>query len=127
MTEKTDLEPNALVPNPEPTRNPDEYSRVIVLIYGTLEGDKPFWCYVAVKPTRYQHFLEEQREGILNLQEFTPYGEIIIYGEGSIPPEHVTLKVAEVYQTDPKSFFEPVGDPEEEAKKKLAEIEGQKE
>ncbi|MBV8938685.1 MAG: hypothetical protein JO089_02445 [Alphaproteobacteria bacterium] len=102
--------------------NPDDIARVIVLIYGVLEQTRPFWCYVAVKPSRYQSFLEAQKEGTLNLYEFGSYGEIIISGEGGQPPEEVTIKVAEVYQTDPKRFFEPI-DPEAEVAKKMQEYE----
>ena len=101
---------------PGQERNPDDHSRIIVLIYGTLQNDKPFWCYVAVKPSKYKEFLEAQKEGTLKLNAFQPFGEIIIYGEGHTPPEEVTLKVAEVYQTDPNNFFKAL-DPEEELKK----------
>src|SRR5579885_2620525 len=107
---------------PKPAEvNPDQYARVIILVYGTLDANKPFWCYVAVKPTQYQKFLDAQKDGKLNLYEFQPFGEIIISGEGNEPPEAVTLKVAEVYQTDPKNFFQPV-DPMEEVNKKVKEI-----
>lgn len=107
---------------PASAPNPDDIARVIVLVYGMFEGNRPFWCYVAVKPTKYQNFLEAQKNGTLNLYAFAPFGEIIISGEGTSPPDEVTLKVAEVYQTDPKRFFEPI-DPEEEVKRKVAEFE----
>lgn len=101
--------------------NPDDVARVIVLIYGLLEESRPFWCYVAVKPSKYQAFLDEQKAGTLNLFEFGKYGEIIISGEGSNPPDEVTLKVAEVYQTDPRKFFEPV-DPDKEVAERVKEF-----
>lgn len=103
-----------------PQTNPDDVARVIVLIYGVFDGSRPFWCYVAVKPSKYQEFLDAQKNGTLNLYEFAPYGEIIISGEGTQPPEEVTLKVAEVYQTDPKRFFQPMNT-DEEVKKRVAE------
>jgi len=75
---------------------------MIVLMYGALENGNPFWVYVAVKPSRYQTMLKEQKEGTLDLYNFESYGEIIIAGDGKSPPDEVTLKVAEVYQTPPE-------------------------
>ncbi len=113
-------------PPPEQTGpDPDAIARVIVLVYGLLDGTRPFWCYVAVKPSQYKPFLEAQTAGTLNLHNFTPFGEIIISGEGSQPPEEVTIKVAEVYQTDAKQFFQPI-DPEAEVAKKVQEHEKKK-
>jgi len=107
--------------DPQPAElNPDDFARVIILVYGELENKTPFWCYTAVKPSQYQKFLDAQKEGALNLFEFQPFGEIIVSGEGNEPPEAVTLKVAEVYQTDPSTFFQPM-DPMEEVEKKAKE------
>jgi hypothetical protein len=79
--------------------NPD-LTRTIVLVYGMLESGSPFWVYVAVKPSKYQAFMTAQKDGTLDLYKFEPYGEIIVSGEGRMPPDEVTLKVAEMYQTD---------------------------
>jgi hypothetical protein len=86
----------------------DDLTRVIVLVYGMLESGSPFWCYVAIKPSRYQPFLAAQKEGNINLYAFDEWGEIIVSGEGRTPPDEVTLKVAEMYQTDPSTLFAPV-------------------
>ena len=83
----------------------DALARVIVLIYGMLEGDRPFWVYAAVKPSQYDAFTEHQNDNKLDLHNFSSYGELIIAGEGQTPPVEVTLKVADVYQTDPNQFF----------------------
>lgn len=84
----------------------DKQARVIVLIYGMLEGGKPFWVYAAVKPSQYKAFQEAKKAGTLNVTKFDQYGEVIIAGEGQNPPMEVTLKIAEVYQTDPAKLFE---------------------
>lgn len=84
----------------------DALARVIVLIYGMLEGGKPFWVYAAVKPSQYDAFNDAKKNGKLNLKDFAAYGEMIIAGEGQTPPIEVTLKVAEVYQTDVTKFFD---------------------
>lgn len=99
---------------------PDDVARVIVLVYGVFGQGKSFWCYVAVKPSKYQEFLDVQKANKLNLHAFGAYGEIIVAGEGKRPPEEVTVKVAEVYQTDPKTFFQPM-DTEAEIRKRVEE------
>ncbi len=83
----------------------DLTTRTIVLIYGLLEDSAPFWLYAAVKPSKYPAFIASQKDGTLNLYEFAPFGEIIISGKGKAPPDEVTLKVAEMYQTDPATLF----------------------
>jgi hypothetical protein len=95
----------------------DDHTRIIVLVYGMLESGKPFWLFAAVRPSKYQLFLTAQKEGKLDLYHFEPYGEIIVSGEGRVPPDEVTLKVAEMYQTDPATLFQPV-DIEAEVEKK---------
>jgi hypothetical protein len=85
----------------------DALTRTIVLIYGLLEDGGPFWLYAAVKPSKYQAFMAAQKNGELNVYEFAPFGEIIISGKGKNPPDEVTLKVAEMYQTDPATLFVP--------------------
>lgn len=80
--------------------NADLLTRIIVLLYAMLENGNPCWIYAAVKPSKYQAFLNAQKEGKLNVYDFAPYGEIIVSGEGKSPPDEITLKVAEMYQTD---------------------------
>ncbi len=82
--------------------------RTIALIYGILANGHPFWAFVAVRSSRYQIFMADQKEGKLDLTQFDPYGEIIICGEGRAPPDEITLKVAEMYQTNPTQFMQNV-------------------
>ena len=101
----------------EQNSKPDDLTRIIVLVYGMLQSGGPFWVFVAVKPSQYQAFLAAQKEGKLDLYQFAPFGEIIVSGEGRTPPDEVTLKVAEMYQTDPSTLFQPM-DVEKEVEKK---------
>lgn len=84
--------------------NKADLTRIIVLVYGLLESGNPFWVFVAVKPGEYPAFLTAQKDGSLDLYQFAPFGEIIISGVGKSPPDEVTLKVAEMYQTDPAAL-----------------------
>lgn len=90
------------------TNNPD-LTRTIVLVYGLLEDGNPFWVFVAVKPSQYQNFLTAQKDGSLNLYQFSPYGEIIVSGTGKSPPDDITIKVAEMYQTNPEKLKAQLG------------------
>ena len=92
----------------EPTdQSKDLNTRTIVLIYGLMEDGSSFWLYAAVKPSKYLAFMTAQKEGALDLYAFEPYGEIIVSGKGKSPPDEITLKVAEMYQTDPETLFVP--------------------
>src|SRR5262249_25393692 len=78
----------------------DDLKRTIVMIYGMLESGGPFWLFAAVRPAKYAAFMAAYKDKTLDLYKFDPYGEIIVSGEGKSPPDTVTLKVAELYQTD---------------------------
>lgn len=88
----------------------DELKRIIVLIYGMLDNGSPFWVFAAVRPGKYQAFLTAQKEGKVDLYKFDVYGEIIVSGEGKSPPDDITLKVAEMYQTDPAVLTQALQD-----------------
>lgn len=99
----------------KPNTDTDALARVIVLMYGMLEGGKPFWVYAAVKPSQYDAFNEAKKNNKIDLKAFATFGELIISGEGQTPPIEVTLKVAEVYQTDLTKMFDG-SDPKEQLK-----------
>lgn len=101
--------------------DPDNLSRVIMLLYGKMDHGGPFWCYVAVKPSQFEAFKKAEAAGQIDLYAFESYGEVIVSAEGQTPPEEVTLKVAEMYGADASTFFQPI-DPMQEIDKKIAEI-----
>ncbi|MDE3059775.1 MAG: hypothetical protein KGJ06_02045 [Pseudomonadota bacterium] len=95
----------------EPNTASDALTRIIVLIYGMLESGSPFWLFAAVKPNQYQPFLAAQKDGSIDLYHFEKYGEIIVSGEGKSPPDEVTLKVAQMYQTTPDILMQAAKEP----------------
>lgn len=101
--------------------NPDNLSRVIMLLYGKMDHGGPFWCYVAVKPSQFEAFKTAEASGKIDLYNFEAFGEVIVSAEGDTPPEEVTLKVAEMYGADASTFFQPI-DPMQEIDKKISEI-----
>jgi hypothetical protein len=114
---------NELPPPPTPgdKYDPDNLSRVIMLLYGQMDHGGPFWCYVAVKPSRFEDFKIAEKAGKIDLYNFDEYGEVIVSAEGQTPPEEVTLKVAEMYGADASTFFQPI-DPIAEIGKKIDEM-----
>jgi hypothetical protein len=100
----------------------DQAARIVTLVYGRLENQRPFWCYVAVKPSRHKAFLEAQQAGKLNLREIEPFGEIIISGEDINSLQEVTPEVAKAYGCDPASFFQSIDTTAEVAMRVQAHI-----
>lgn len=103
---------------------PDNISRIIMLIYGKLESGGPFWCYCAVKPSMFDQFKADEAAGKIDLYNFDPYGEVVVSGEGEKPPAEVTQKVAEMYNTDASTFFQPI-DPQKEIAEKIEQLKAQ--
>lgn len=101
----------------DPKQLADLLSRTIVLVYGLLQNGSPCWIYAAVKPSKYDDFQKANKDGTLDMHHFDVYGEIIVSGEGKSPPDEVTLKVAEMYQTDLSKQLQDTDKKEKKAKK----------
>ncbi len=106
---------------PSANVDPDQLSRIIMLIYGKMDHGGPFWCYVAVKPSKFEAFKQAEKDGKIDLYNFEDFGELIVSAEGRTPPQEVTLKVAEIYGADPSTFFQPI-DPLQVVNEKIAEF-----
>ncbi|MES2442856.1 MAG: hypothetical protein V4574_08500 [Pseudomonadota bacterium] len=104
-----------------PHADADDLSRVIMLLYGQMDHGGPFWCYVAIKPSMFDAFRATERLGEINLYDFDAFGEVIVSAEGEQPPDDVTEKVAEMYGSDPSTFFQPI-DPIAEINKKIEDL-----
>jgi hypothetical protein len=104
--------------------NPDDISRVIMLLVGRLETGGPFWCYVAVKPSQYEAFQTAQNEGRIDLYNFDEFGEVVVSAEGEQPPLKVTEEVGRMYGTDPRKFFRDI-DPLAEIAEKIANMDNE--
>jgi hypothetical protein len=92
------------------TKAKEDITRIIVLMYGMLDSGGPFWTFAAILPSKYAGFQQAQKDGTLDLHHFEPFGEIIVSGAGKAPPEEITLKVAELYQTDPTTLMQALED-----------------
>src|SRR5256885_2234154 len=87
--------------------DPDNISRIIMLAFGQTDHDGTYWCYVAVKPSRYDDFAKNIAGKKYNLQNYVAdgFGEIIVSGEGGLPPQEVSAQVAQIFGIPLKDLF----------------------
>jgi len=82
--------------NKDSIATPDHLARAVMLIYGTMSDSNPFWCFVSVKPSQYDNLQKLVVEKKLDIRNYVQdgLGEIIVSGEGIVPPGDVIKKVA---------------------------------
>ena len=104
------------------TINKDDISRFIVMARGLMNGGGFYWCYVAVKPSRYEEF-KKVTANKYNIQNFVKdeFGEVIVSGAGRDAPKEVIDKVAEMFGVSPDSLFTD-SHPEATLEKKVEEV-----
>ena len=88
-------------------KNPDSLSRIVMLTFGHMEQGGSYWCYVAIKPSRYDAFRAAMYSMTYNIQNFDKdeFGEIIVSGHGDRPPRDVTQKVAKMFDIQIRDLF----------------------
>ena len=101
----------------------DSLSRIVALTFGHMENGGNYWCYVAVKPSRYDEFQKAMSSKTYNIQRFPDdgYGEVIVSGEGITPPTEVTRQVANLFNIPMKDFFKDI-DPKKTIIMKLQHV-----
>ncbi|MGE0754531.1 MAG: hypothetical protein AB7L92_05160 [Alphaproteobacteria bacterium] len=104
----------------------DAVSRIIMLTYGNMENGGHYWCYVAVKPSRIEEF-KLATANRYNIQNFADdgFGEVIVSGEGVMPPKNITLEVAKMFKVPVKDFFKDLA-PEKTIALKVQELKGER-
>jgi hypothetical protein len=87
--------------------DPDTLSRIVMLTFGRMDHGGPYWCYVAIKPSRYEAYRQAMASMSYNMQNFDKdnYGEVIVSGEGDRPPSEITKKVAKMFNVPIREFF----------------------
>lgn len=86
----------------------NDLARIIMLVYGPMQNGKgAYWCYVAIRPSEYDRFMELHKAKKVNLYEFESvgFGEVIVSGQGVRPPSEVTYQVAQIYGMNIKDLF----------------------
>lgn len=90
----------------EATLSKDDIYRVITLVRGNMEDGGNYWCYLAVKPSRYDEFRVAALQQY-NIQNFASdgYGEVVVSGTGVDPDAEVTEQVAKLFGTTVDKLF----------------------
>ena len=88
-----------MAPSFSPTDSDDSFadllSTLVVFVRGKLAGGKPYWAYLAMKPSMAKAFKEVQSKGVaFDLEE---YGTIIEWGEGDEPPAAIVEQMKNTY------------------------------
>jgi hypothetical protein len=117
------LEPSGKVQKPtaEELKAADENSGVLCLSKGVLDSGKPYFAYIAVKPSLFEEFYK--RSSARETFVLDDYGIIIYMDELAEPPIEVQENMREFYGFDedmPKKLLE-------ELKKERAEYAGKQE
>jgi hypothetical protein len=91
-----------------PNVTPDSVARVVMLVYGLMSNSNPFWCFVAVKPSRYKELqdLVAKKTFDIRTYEADGFGEIVVSGEGVTPPTEVVTTVAKMFDVPVKKLFD---------------------
>ncbi len=87
--------------------DPDNVARVVMLAFGNMEQGGMYWAYVAVRPSRYEEFKRRMTGKTYNIQNFVKdeFGEVVVSGEGGLPPREVTKQVALLFGVPVKQLF----------------------
>ncbi len=91
-----------------PPITPDHVARLVMFTYGKMVDGKPFWCYLAVKPSRKDELVGKINTKTFDINRYEPegYGEIVVSGEGVMPPTPVIKKVAEMFNVTLREMFQ---------------------
>ena len=91
-----------------PNLAPDHIARVVMLVYGIMSNSAPFWCFVAVKPSRYKELQEIVASKTFDIRRYEEdgFGEIVVSGEGVTPPNDVVKTVAKMFDVPVRKLFD---------------------
>ena len=67
---------------------------IVLLCQGKNANGRPFWAYMAIKPSMAEAFKAVRDAGGFNLED---YGTIIEYGEGSAVPANIRTQMERDY------------------------------
>jgi len=98
-------------------------ARIVMLVYGLMSNSNPFWCFVAVKPTRYKELQGLVAAKKLDLRNYVAdgFGEIVVSGEGVVPPNDVVKTVAKMFDVPVRKLFDDV-DPNDAISKEIEKL-----
>lgn len=88
--------------------SPDNVARMVTMVFGKMADGNPFWCIVAIKPSCIQQVSGLIRSKTLDLTTFVDdgFGEIVVSGEGLMPPTDVLKSVAKLFNVPLRRMFD---------------------
>ncbi len=106
MTYEFDNFGKLVMPTAAQLEQADEDVSIIVLDQGLLEDDRPYWAYIAVKPSMYAEFIYNTSQQIeVDLED---YGEIIKMGYEEEVPAWAMEEMRSQYNFDDQ-YVEKLG------------------
>jgi tetratricopeptide (TPR) repeat protein len=76
----------------------DEDTSIVSFSHGTMADGRPYWAYIAVKPSKYREF--SRRSAARETLVLRDYGEVLEAGYGKEVPAAVQQKMKEKYNLD---------------------------
>jgi hypothetical protein len=86
----------------------DNAYRIPVVYLGLIGNniDEPYWTFLGIKPSSYEIFQILLQHSHLNLDYFSPLGEILISGEGVLPDDVAWDEAAAMFGTKVHEFMD---------------------
>ena len=90
-----------------PDLSPDNIARAVMMLFGRMADSKPFWCFVAVKPSRKDELAEKVKNKTLDITRYVEdgFGEIIVSGESAMPPRDVMKDLSAMFNIPIRKLF----------------------
>ncbi len=76
----------------------DQETAILSYVHGTMEDGRPYYAYVAVKPSKYRDF--HAMTAAMRPMVIGDYGTVVAAGFESEPPADVVKEMREVYGFD---------------------------
>lgn len=88
--------------------SPDNIARMITMVFGKMGNGQPFWCFIAIKPSCIDEVSTRVKNKTLDLTSYVDdgFGEIIVSGEGLMPPPDVVRVVAQMSNVPLRQMFQ---------------------
>ena len=86
---------------------PDNVARAVMMLFGKMANSQPFWCFVAVKPSRKDELAQRVKNKTIELTRYVEegFGEIIVSGESAMPPRDVLKTLSTMFNVPIRKLF----------------------
>lgn len=87
--------------------SPDNVARAVTMVFGKSGAGTPFWSFITVKPSALETVKQRVQNKSLNLLTYAEdgFGEIIVTGDGVMPPKDVLKMVSQMFNVPLRQMF----------------------